>query len=218
MFRSITGWLFFVLLALQISGCTANNPGFGSSTGFSSRQGFRSAQDRDLSPGDSVKLSVEVDGVMEVSEHPAEINRGGMVTLPLVGDVKVGGLTLAEARDSIAKTYGEYYVNPPVVMLTLAGDGSGGEWGYVTVLGRVNQPGRVPLQSPDGINLSAAVQLAEGFAPSARTSAIKVTRTDELGLQTRVTVDFEEIGEAGNVNADILLFEGDIVHVPERIF
>lgn len=218
MFQKIPISFLSTVLTVLLFGCAALDSGTDTSAGFSNNRSGGLSQARDLSPGDSIEISVEVDGIMEVSAHPAEINHQGMVTLPLVGDVNLGGMTISEARNTVAKTYGSYYVNPPVVMLKLVGGEDGGEWGYVTVLGRVNKPGRVPLQTPEGINLSAAIQLVEGFAPSARTSAIKVTRTDELGLQTRVTVDFEEIGEAGNVNADILLLDGDIVHVPERIF
>ena len=115
-------------------------------------------------------------------------------------------------------TYGAYYVNPPVVMLALTDGDAVGEWGFVTVLGRVNKPGRVPLQSQKGINLSAAVQLAGGFAPSAKQSDIRVSRIDGNGKKLRVSIDFEQIGLAGNAAADILLVDGDIIYVPERIF
>lgn len=217
MFRRIKQYVFLGGCIVLIAGCASldlETP----TSGFA----FGSQQDmtksRDLAPGDGVEVSVEVDGNMEVSSHRAEINHQGLVTLPLVGDVKIGGMKLSAARDTIAKTYGAYYVNPPVVMLSLLAGGIEGEWGYVTVLGRVNQPGRVPLPSQSGINLSAAVQLAGGFAPSAKTGDIRISRTDELGLTTRISVDFEQIGRAGNADADVLLTDGDIVYVPERIF
>lgn len=217
MFRWIKqGVLLSGCMAL-IAGCASLDPGqTTTSFAFGNQQDMQQA--RDLAPGDGVEVSVEVDGNMEVSSHRAEINSQGMVTLPLVGDVKIGGMKLSAARDAIAKTYGAYYVNPPVVMLSLFGGGAEGEWGFVTVLGRVNQPGRVPLPSQNGINLSAAVQLAGGFSPSAKTGDIRISRTDELGLTTRISIDFEQIGRAGNADADVVLTDGDIVYVPERIF
>ncbi len=171
-----------------------------------------------LASGDTLELSVEVDGRMEVALHRAKVDMRGVVTLPLVGEVKVGDMTLEVARRVIAARYGEYYVNPPLIMLATIEDDEVGEWGRVTVLGRVGQPGVVPLSSSRGINLTAAIQAAGGFAPSAKTSAIRVWRTSKEGMKIRVTVNFDEIGRQGNTAADLKLMDGDIVDVPERIF
>ena len=217
MFQRIRQSVLCAVFIGLVAGCATMESGSSATSRFAlGNKG--TSQARPLTSGDEIEVSVEVDGIMEVSLHRAEISHQGMVTLPLVGDVKVGGLKLAAARDVIVKTYGAYYVNLPVVMLALADGGAIGEWGSVTVLGRVSKPGRVPLQSQEGINLSAAVQMAGGFAPSAKTSEIRITRTDELGMRTQVTVDFKQIGQKGNANADIMLIEDDIVYVPERIF
>ena len=218
MFRWVRQGVLSAAFGVLLIGCSTMDTTSVSADGFRlSRQGG-SSQAKDLVPGDGVEVSVEVDGSMEVSLHRAELNHQGMVTLPLGGDVKIGGMKLAAARAVIAKTYGAYYINPPVVMLALTDGDAVGEWGFVTVLGRVNKPGRVPLQSQKGINLSAAVQLAGGFAPSAKQSDIRVSRVDENGKKLRVSIDFEQIGLAGNADADILLVDGDIIYVPERIF
>lgn len=218
MFRRVKQGVLTAIFMSLVAGCATMDSSSEATQGFMRNQQNGTSQARALAPRDGVEISVEVDGRMEVSLHQAEINQQGIVTLPLVGDVKIGGMRLAEARDVIARTYGAYYVNPPVVMLKMIGGDEVGEWGFVTVLGRVNKPGRVPLQSQEGINLSAAVQLADGFAPSAKTGDIRISRTDELGLKTRVSVDFKQIGQAGNADADVMLFDGDIIYVPERIF
>lgn len=218
MFERIKEGTLVVVSMVLFAGCATMDSSSTAGHRFNLSTSARSAKARELASGDSVEVSVEVDGTMEVSMHRAEINYQGVVTLPLVGDVKIGGMMLSRARDVIAKAYIPYYVQPPVVMLELMDSDAIGEWGFVTVLGRVNKPGPVPLLSQKGINLSAAIQTAGGFATSAKTSDIRVSRTDELGLKTRVSVDFEEIGEEGNTYADILLIDGDIVHVPERIF
>lgn len=218
MFRWAKQGILLVVFMILVAGCATMDSGSATTSGFRFGKQEGSSQARDLAPGDGIEVSVEVDGSMEVSLHRAELNYQGLVTLPLVGDVKVGGMKLSTARDVIAKTYGAYYVNPPVVMLALVGGDIVGEWGFVTVLGRVNKPGRIPLPSQDGMNLSAAIQMAGGFATSAKTSDIRVSRTDELGMKTRVSVDFKQIGQAGNADADIMLIDGDIIYVPERIF
>lgn len=170
-----------------------------------------------LAAGDRIELSVEVDGSLEVSRHRAPVNFNGKVTLPLVGDVRVGGLRLQDARQVIARAYGSYYVHTPVIMLTNVEDMDAGVWGAVTVTGQVGRPGVVPVTSHQGIRLSAALQSAGGFAGSARRTAILVTRSDDTGKRIQVAVNYNEIGQ-GNASADILLMDGDIVFVPERIF
>ena len=172
----------------------------------------------ELDAGDVIEVSVEVDGTMEVSRYRANVNFLGIVTLPLVGDVKIGGLNLDIARSVIAKRYGVYFVTEPVIMLSRADDDSMSEWGQVTVLGRVSQPGVFPLPSSSGIKLSAAIQAAGGFASSAKANDVRISRIDDYGNKVKVSVNFNEIGESGNAEADIKLKDGDIVFVPERIF
>ncbi|MDF7799419.1 polysaccharide biosynthesis/export family protein [Pontiellaceae bacterium B1224] len=171
-----------------------------------------------LVPGDSVEVSVEVDGRMEVASYQAGINHLGMITLPLVGDVKVGGMTVEGARAVLAQTYGAYFVNPPVIMVSRMSDSAVGEWGFVTVTGRVGQPGRIKIPSAKGIRLTTAINESGGFGPSAKTSDIQVTRAEEDGRKIRVSINYNDIGQDGNDQADVSLFDGDIVYVPQRIF
>ena len=209
--------IFVIPFMLQV-GCVTSEDTSVSTQDFMQNKPDRSSSLSELAMGDTIELSVEVDGNMEVLSHRAQINQQGMVTLPLVGDVEIKGYTLNKARGIIAETYGAYYVNPPVIMLALTVDPGDGEWGAVTVIGRVGQPGRVSLKSQNGMNLTEAIQLSGGFSGSAKKSDIRISRTDELGMKTQVSVDFDEIGKKGNANADIKLIAGDIVYVPERIF
>ena len=218
MFRMVARGVLLAFSITLINGCTTTD-----TTSISPHDFTLSIQDEtpeasDLSPGDRIEVSVEVDGRMEVSLHRAELNHQGMVTLPLVGDVPVGGMKLAEARNIILKTYGAYYVNSPVVMISLMDKDEVGEWGYVTVLGRVARPGRIPIQSQKGMTLSEAIQAAGGFSSSAKQGDLRVSRIDEDGKKLQVSVDFKQIGQAGNAEADLKLIDGDIIYVPERIF
>jgi polysaccharide export outer membrane protein len=218
MFRRAAQSVFIAFFVGLFAGCISTGTTSVSTKDFALGVQDDAPEASDLVAGDKIEVSVEVDGAMEVSLHRAELNYQGIVTLPLVGDVKIKGLKLDEARAAIAKTYGAYYVNLPVVMVAVLDEGAAGEWGNVTVLGRVNKPGLVALTSHRGINLSAAVQAAGGFSSSAKKSGIRISRTDEDGKKLQVMVDFEQIGLAGNAEADLLLMAGDIIYVPERIF
>jgi len=208
----------FAIPAMLYTGCAT--PG---TTSVTTQEFYQSKQDQpspvsELAAGDTIEVSVEVDGSMEIMSHSAQINQQGMVTLPLVGDVEISGCTLNKARGVIAKTYGAYYVNPPVIMISLLVDPGDGEWGAVTVMGRVGRPGRIPLRSQSGMNLTEAIQEAGGFSGSAKKSDIRISRQGRDGRRIKLSVDFEEIGKKGNADADIKLIDGDIVYIPERIF
>lgn len=218
MFRLVALYALFCIFMMSVIGCSTND-GIVEATDFaeSSLRGVP-AKAAQLEPGDSIDISVEVDGRVEVPLHRASINFNGIATLPIVGDVKISGLSLNIARSVIAKRYGALYVSEPVIMLTLVEAPGEGEWGYVTVTGRIGRPGRVQVMSNQGIKLTELIQEAGGFSPSAKRSDIRITRTESNGKRTRVSVDYEAIGEKGDIDADISLYDGDIVYVPERIF
>jgi len=218
MLRSVALYALLGAFTAGIAGCTTNGT-MGEASDFTLPDHKpEPVQATELVPGDSIEISVEVDGRMEVLLHRASLNHQGVATLPLVGDVRLGGLGLDIARAVIAKRYGTLYVSTPVVMMSLVRADAVAEWGQVRVLGRVRQPGPVPLTSASGINLSAAIQGAGGFATSAKTTEIQVTRPSATGNRLRVVVDFNKIGREGDTEADLRLMDGDIVFVPERIF
>jgi protein involved in polysaccharide export with SLBB domain len=212
--QGISLFLFTALLF----GCTTSNMTSVESQILMQRTREAPVPINDLIAGDAIELSVEVGGTMEVLQHRAEVNHQGMVTLPLVGDLKIGGMKIDEAKRAVLKTYSAYYVNPPVVMITLLDDGTEGEWGSVTVLGRVSSPGRIPLRNSSGMKLTEAIQGAGGFSGSAKKNDIRISRLDADGRKVRASVDYEKIGLEGNAEADINLIDGDIIYVPERIF
>jgi len=219
--QRIIGWIALLAAFLApLAGCTTMETPSSAVSANEFRQSRQEAPSlpSKLAAGDALEVSVELDGRMEVMSYRAEINHRGMATLPLVGDVKVGGSTLDSARQAIADAYGAYYVNKPVVMLSLLTVSQVGEWGAITVMGRVGKPGRIPLRNQNGMNLTEAIQMAGGFSASAKKSGIRVSRTGKDGKKLRVSVDYEEIGQGGNAEADIKLIDGDIVYVPERIF
>ena len=215
--KSVCLNVIFCLLVFVFSGCTTGNDSL-SAQDFTKNDQKESQGGSKLKEGDSIEISVEVDGNMEVSLHRAKLNYYGVATLPLIGDVAVVGLQLGQARQKIAKQYGEFYVTQPVIMISVVDDETANSRGYVTVLGRVTKPGRVPLASQDGMTLSEAIQLAGGFSSSAKKTEIRVSRVNSSGKKIQVSIDFLKIGKQGDVDADIALVDGDIIYVPERMF
>ncbi|MEI6892440.1 MAG: polysaccharide biosynthesis/export family protein [Pontiella sp.] len=198
-------------------GCSTTDS-ISTTTSFFDRLEPAPQQHRELTSGDIIELSVEVDGRMEVVAYRVSLGHEGFATLPLVGEVELGGCTLDNAQEVIAKTYGVYYVQPPVIMLSLVNDGETGGFGAVIVLGKVRRPGRIALNNAHGMNLTEAIMDAGGFAASAKKSEIRISRSDKEGRKRHVVVDYNEIGRGGTAEADIKLIAGDLIYVPERIW
>jgi polysaccharide export outer membrane protein len=99
------------------------------------------SQASDLRIGAGDLLEVRVYGAPELSES-LRVSNSGEVSMPLVGDLKIGGFTTAEAQGLIERSYvnGGYLRNPHVNILIKEYASQG-----VSVLGEVTKPGVYPL-------------------------------------------------------------------------
>lgn len=146
------------------------------------------------------------------------IDGRGEVTLPLIGGVQIGGLTLQQAEDKIAKTYQERRIfRDPSVSLTIADYSVKA----VTVMGEVEEPGEVELPvEQNRLELSKAVAMAGGFTNTAKTSSIQIIRRHTAGGKKTYKVDMDDIYEDSSASnsSKAYLEPGDSVIVPRRIF
>lgn len=140
----------------------------------------------------------------------------GEMRLPMLGNVAVKGLTVAEAEGALEDRYrsGGIYKNPHVTLFV-----SPHSERAVAVLGQVNRPDRIPLLTgTDTLSLSRALALAGGLTRIARSSAIQVTRMGPDGRDTRFTVNLDAYlgSRTGTGTGDFQLLPDDVVFVPER--
>lgn len=171
-----------------------------------------------LRPGVSVKIRVSAGGRTEVDEPDRRVSAGGSITLPLLGAVQAEGLTLREFADRLQQRYADFLRDPLVdVEFNIDSKDSVAPWGYVTVLGRVKDPGRVNFPPTQDLTLSSAIQKAGGLDTSARLTGIKITR-EKAGISEQFDVNLQSVGEKGELHSDVRLLPGDVVFVPERVF
>jgi polysaccharide export outer membrane protein len=171
-----------------------------------------------LRPGLTVNVQVLVTGQKEVDEKNRRISESGSITLPLVGEIRVADLTISEAQTLLRTAYSKVYVAPQVIVECLmeSGETAVSPWGHITVLGRVKKPGQVNMPATRELTVSRAIQLAGGLDSSARSEAIRVTRTRAGGTE-QFEVDLDKIGKSGKTKDDIRLLPGDVVYVPEAV-
>ena len=173
-----------------------------------------------LRPGLVVKVAVFVAGKEEISET-RRIADNGFLSLPLVGRFMARGMAIDELAQALEARYAEsFFVNPTVEVSFVMDDnkGNASPWGFITVLGRVKEPGRVGMPATQDMTLTLALQLAGGFDTSAKQSAVRITRQVDHGEKRTFKVDLDRVGAKGRGEEDIMLRPGDVVYVPETIF
>ena len=149
----------------------------------------------------------------------ARVDSHGTVTLPLIGEIKIGGLTVAEAQDAVAKAYrdGRFLRNPQVTINVE--DYAPSE---VSIQGQVRNPGRYTLPIESTFTVVELVTKAGGLTDIGKGTAVTVTRILPDGSKKVFTVNVDAVikGKKGQGNAEdntLLLEPGDIVYVPESL-
>ena len=162
----------------------------------------------DTSVGAGDVFKVEVFGEKELSGK-FQVSAVGTIDYPLVGTVKVAGLTPPAIAAELRKRLASGYLKDPYVSVFVETYNSK----KISVFGQVTKPGT--FNYVDNMSIIEAITLAGGLTPIASKNQITVTRA-EGGKSVRYTVRVEEIGEGKASN--YLLKPGDIVFVPERLF
>ncbi len=188
--------------------------------GVSSADGTESVKTSEpvLKVGYTLRISVMVGDTEELKPTEVQISDREEITLPLVGKISCHGVTLDGLRSRLTSRYEEFMRNPEVTVSFVYDNSIASPYGQVFVQGRVNASGWINIPPTRVLKLSRAIQLAGGFAPSARKSKVWVTRKDEEGNARRIVVDVEAIGKHGDLDKDIVLEPDDVIYVGESYF
>ena len=148
-------------------------------------------------------LEIDVYGVTEL-KRTVRVNSTGLVSLPLIGTIKVAGLTAQEAEAAIAARYAEKYLQDPQISVFIKEFTSQ----RVTIEGAVARPGIYPLTGQ--ITLLRAMALAGGRGELANLENVMVYRTGSDGKLGSAMYDLDLI-RSGEVPDPVVLPEDVIV-------
>ncbi len=149
-----------------------------------------------LGAGDQIRIIVQ--GEDDLSGRHG-LASAGTVTMPLIGEVPLSGLTPAEAEDAIEAALLDGYLNAPEVSVNVV------KYRPFFVMGEVETPGSYGYESD--IRVINAVAFSGGFSPRADHSHVEITRTGKDGKRTTFDADTQ---------AEVL--PGDVIIVKERSF
>lgn len=135
------------------------------------------------------------------------IGPDGYVNLPYAGSVKLAGLTLDEAKQVLMQKMGRYIKIPDMsVMVTTYGNRK------VQVLGEVEKPGTVELQSDD-MNVLNAITNAGWVTTYGRIKKVQVIRIID-GTMYIKEANIKNYIKKHDITQNFALQDGDILYIP----
>jgi len=165
-------------------------------------------EDYRLAPKD--QLTVTVHGQDDLT-RTVRVSGSGTITLPLVGELPVAGLSVAEAEQKITAAYkdGRYLVNPRVGVAVSEFQGR-----QISVMGAVNQPGSFALRQ-NHTTVLLALSEAKGVKDNADRIAYVLRARPRPGEPQPLNVDLDALLRVGNPRYNVVVEPGDSVYVPE---
>ncbi len=131
----------------------------------------------------------------------------GMITLPLVGDIKASGSTPRQLQETIKKQIASYVPNAEVTVSVQEVKSL-----KFNIVGQVNKPGSYPLIKP--MTVLDGIAQAGGFKDFAKTKKIYVLRTDASGKQLKLPFNYNEVIKGGQMGQNVELESRDTIVVP----
>lgn len=160
-----------------------------------------------LGAGDVVRVVVYQNPDLTLETRVSET---GVISYPLLGSVRIGGLAVSAAEKLIADGLkgGSFVKSPQVTLILLQVKGN-----QASVLGQVNRPGRFPIETTD-MRMTDLLANAGGVAGTG--ADIVVLTGTRAGKPFRLEIDLPNVfgpnNEQGRAN-DVIIQNGDVLWV-----
>ena len=156
-----------------------------------------------IGPGDVIEISVWKD---ESLSRQIVVPPDYLISFPLIGDIDVTGLAVADLRKTITDKLSEYVPDATVAVLLFQINSM-----QAYVIGKVNRPGEFPVTMET--NVMQVLAMAGGLNPYAVPDKILILR--RKGDNTmKIPFNFKQVAKGENLEQNILLKRGDVVVVP----
>jgi polysaccharide export outer membrane protein len=187
--------LMLVLGVLLYAGAAYGQAASDGTTATATPQTPLNPNEYTLGPGDKLRITVH-----ESPDLTGEfmVSGSGFVSMPLIGEVQAGGLTVRQLADAIAaKLTPDYLKNPRVSIEVL-------NFRPFDIIGEVNKPGSYPYRP--GMTILNAVAMAGGFTYRANKDSMYIKRAKDPD------------GREVEANSETSVLPGDVIRVKERFF
>lgn len=164
--------------------------------------------DNDYRMGTGDVLRITVYGQPDLTTE-ARVGASGNISFPLIGDVKLAGVTPAQGEAEIAQRLSKGgFILEPFVSLNVVQYRSQ----QISVLGRVNRPGKFTLEKVSRI--SDVLALAGGISGDGADTVTLMRIRD--GKPEYREIDVIALFKPGGEDSNVLVQDGDIVNVARQ--
>jgi polysaccharide export outer membrane protein len=160
-----------------------------------------------LGAGDLIEVSVF--GV-EAFRHTIRVNASGVIKLPLLDPIPAAGLTPAELEQRLTALLDVEVIKNPQVSVFVKEYRSQ----PIYLLGAVRTPGQYQITLQ--MRIVDAISLAGGLGANAGDEAV-IQRPSPDGSEQLIKVDLKELLEKGDLQRNVIVQGGDVIHIKERI-
>lgn len=158
-----------------------------------------------LGPGDFLKLVFLFDHELD---DEIIVRPDGAINLPILGDVRVAGLTPGQLADTIRTAYGRYYTNPQLAVNLK-------EFAppQCYILGEVKYPKAVDIRP--GMSVAGAIAAAGGPTEYGNLRSTVLIRRLAHNQAVARRFDFLKFAEGRGLSSDLYIQDYDIIYVPK---
>lgn len=133
------------------------------------------------------------------------VRSDGMISLPLIGEIKANSSTAKELKGVIEQRLGEYKQDPVVSVIVKETNSQS-----IYIMGEIVKSGKYLLRSETRI--LQAISLAGGFTPGANKDNIIILRKTLTNPEgKRIRIKYSDILSGKNPDANILMRSGDTI-------
>jgi polysaccharide biosynthesis/export protein len=158
-----------------------------------------------IGPGDVLQISVWREP--DASVGAITVRGDGKVSLPLVKEVEVAGLTPTEAESMLAEKLSRYVHGADVTVIVREVNSR-----KIYLIGGVRRVGVIDLKSQ--MTILQAITQAGGLSDFAKRKNIYVLRS-ENGKQVRIPFNYDAFIRGGKTDQNLLLMPNDTIVVPQ---
>jgi len=163
-----------------------------------------SADDYQIGSGDTLQISVWKEP--DVSVPSVVVRPDGKITVPLIKEVEVVGLTPRQVEAMITQGLSKYITDPNVTVVLATINSK-----RIYVIGAVKKEGTLVYNY--GMTVMQALSEAGGLTDYARRRKIYILRS-ESGREYRLDFNYEEVIRGERADQNVVLLPGDTVVIP----
>lgn len=156
-----------------------------------------------IGPGDVVEISVWKD---ESLSRTIIVPPDGIISFPLIGDIKTETMTVDNLRQKVSKLLAAYIPDATVTVILKELNSL-----KAYVIGKVNRPGQYSILMDTTV--MQILSVAGGLTPYASENTIHILRRKK-NITIKIPFNYSQVLKGNNLEQNIILQRGDVVVVP----